>query len=44
MALKYEVGKKFPSVSLLDDRDRAVSIADLAEGQPLILTFFRGPW
>ncbi len=44
MALKYEVGQKFPSVSLPDDRRRAVSIADLAEGRPLILAFFRGPW
>ncbi len=44
MALKYEVGQKFPSVSLLDDRKRAVSIADLAERRPLILAFFRGPW
>jgi peroxiredoxin len=44
MALKYEVGQKFPSVSLLDDRKRVVSIADLAEGRPLILAFFRGPW
>ena len=44
MALKYEVGQKFPSVSLLDDRERAVSIAELAEGRPLILAFFRGPW
>ena len=44
MALKYEVGQKFPSLSLPDDRDRALSIADLTEGRPLILAFFRGPW
>ncbi len=44
MALKYEIGQKFPSLSLLDDRERAVSIADLTGGQPLILAFFRGPW
>ncbi len=44
MALKYEVGQKFPSVNLLDDRTRAVSIPDLAEGRPLILAFYRGPW
>ena len=44
MPLKYEVGQRFPSVSLLDDRERRVSIVDLAEGQPLILAFFRGPW
>ncbi len=36
MALKYEIGQKFPSLSLLDDRERVVSIADLgvAFGQP----------
>ena len=44
MALKYEVGQKFPSVSLLDDREREQSIADLAQGRPLILAFYRGPW
>ena len=44
MALKYQVGQKFPLMSLLDDRDKEVSIADLAGGQPLILSFYRGPW
>jgi peroxiredoxin len=44
MALKYEIGQKFPSVSLVDDREREVSIADLAEGRPLILAFYSGPW
>ncbi len=44
MALKYEMGQKFPSLSLLDDRERSVSIADLAGGRPLILAFFSGPW
>ena len=44
MALKYDVGQKFPSIRLVDDREREVSIAELAGGQPLILAFFRGPW
>ena len=44
MALKYETGQTFPSLSLLDDQARAVSIAELAGGRPLILAFFRGPW
>ncbi len=44
MALKYEIGQKFPSVSLLDDRQRSVSIVDVAEGRPLIVAFYRGPW
>ncbi len=44
MALRYEVGQKFPSLSLLDDRERSVAIEELAGGRPLILAFFRGPW
>ena len=44
MALRYDVGEKFPSLSLVDDREREVSIADVAAGQPLILAFYRGPW
>ena len=44
MALRYEVGQKFPSLSLIDDRERTVSIEELAGGQPLILAFYRGPW
>ncbi len=44
MPLRYAVGDKFPSFLLLDEREREVSLADLAEGQPLILAFYRGPW
>ena len=44
MALQYEVGQKFPSVSLRDQRGEEVSIEELAGGQPLILAFYRGPW
>ncbi len=44
MALKYHVGQKFPSVSLVDDYDRTVSIEQVAARQPLILAFYRGPW
>ena len=44
MALRYEVGQKFPSLSLVDDREKSVSIGELAGGRPLILAFFRGPW
>ena len=44
MALKYQVGQKFPSVSLVDDHDRTVSIEQVAASQPLILAFYRGPW
>jgi peroxiredoxin len=44
MPLKYEVGQKFPEVSLVDDREQEVSISEVAGGQPLILAFYRGPW
>jgi peroxiredoxin len=44
MALKYLVDQTFPSVSLVDDQEREVSTSELAEGQPLILSFYRGPW
>jgi peroxiredoxin len=44
MALKYEVGQKFPSMSLVDDRESSVTIEEVAGGRPLILAFFRGPW
>ncbi len=44
MALKYQVGQQFPSLSLINDREQEVSISELAGGQPLILAFYRGPW
>jgi peroxiredoxin len=44
MPLKYEVGQKFPSLSLVDDRGNETSIADVADKRPLILAFYRGPW
>ena len=44
MPLRYEVGQKLPSLSLLDDREQEVSIEEVAGGRPLILAFFRGPW
>ena len=44
MALRYEVGQKFPSLTLVDDREREVSIEEVAGDQPLIFAFYRGPW
>ena len=44
MALKYQVGQQFPSLGLIDEREQGVSIAEVAEDQPLTLTFYRGPW
>ncbi len=44
MPLRFEVGQKFPDISLVDDRENEVGIAELAAGQPLLLVFYRGPW
>ena len=44
MPLRYEVGQKFPAVTLVDDREQEISTADLGSGQPLMLAFYRGPW
>ena len=44
MPVKYAVGDRFPDCRLVDDREREVRISELAEGQPLILAFYRGPW
>ena len=44
MPLELEVGDKFPSLSLTDDRNTEVSIEEVAGGRPLLLAFYRGPW
>ena len=44
MPLKLKEGQIFPSLSLVDDTGRDVSIAELADRRPLILAFYRGPW
>ena len=44
MALRYQVGQKFPAFTLLDERGREATLEEVAGGQPLILVFYRGPW
>jgi peroxiredoxin len=44
MPLQYDVGQKFPSLALVDDRGAEVSIEEVAGKRPLILAFYRGPW
>ncbi len=44
MSLKFEVGASVPSLSLADDRGNEVSIEEVADGRPLLLAFYRGPW
>ncbi|MFT7597246.1 MAG: peroxiredoxin [Acidimicrobiales bacterium] len=44
MPLNLQVGDIFPDVTLTNDRGQAISIGEVAQGQPLFLAFFRGPW
>lgn len=44
MPLAYDIGQRFPSQTLRDDREKEVSIAEVADDKPLILAFYRGPW
>jgi peroxiredoxin len=38
------VGGKIPDLELTDHRNQRVSLSALAQGFPLILTFYRGYW
>ena len=38
------VGGKVPDLELTDHRGQRVSLSTLAQGFPLILTFYRGYW
>lgn len=44
MPLNLSVGDRFPDVTMLDDRGEPRSIGAIADGRPLFLAFFRGPW
>lgn len=44
MPLKLKEGDKFPLATLPDHTGEMVSIAQVADGTPLILTFYRGYW
>jgi peroxiredoxin len=44
MPLKLKPGDRFPDLSVPDHTGEVHSIAQVADGQPLILAFFRGPW
>jgi peroxiredoxin len=38
------VGKRFPDLELADHRRQPVRLSALADGFPLILSFYRGYW
>jgi hypothetical protein len=44
MPLELAVGDTFPDMARTDDRGVETSISEVAEGRPLFLAFFRGPW
>jgi peroxiredoxin len=44
MPLHLSVGDKFPDSTLSDDRGNSISLSEIADGQPLFVAFFRGPW
>ena len=44
MALKLDIGDRFPDVELTDEREHKRSLSSIADGQPTILALFRGPW
>jgi len=44
MPLNLSVGDTFPDMARLDDRGEETTVREVANGQPLFLAFFRGPW
>ena len=38
------VGKRFPDLTLSDHRQQLITLSELANGFPLILSFYRGYW
>lgn len=44
MPLNVDVGDKFPDHRLLDQHGNERSISELADGQPIFVVFYRGPW
>jgi peroxiredoxin len=38
------IGQRFPDLELPDHRHRSVRLSALADGFPLILSFYRGYW
>lgn len=44
MPLNLATGDQFPDHALVDHAGRTMSIAELADGQPLFVAFYRGPW
>ena len=44
MPLNLDVGDKFPDHCLADQHGNDRSISEHADGQPIFVVFYRGPW
>jgi peroxiredoxin len=44
MGTDLAVGKQFPDLTLLDHQRQLIKLSELANGFPLILSFYRGYW
>ena len=44
MPLNLSVGDPFPDHRMPDHTGTEVSLSEVAQGLPLFLAFFRGPW
>ena len=44
MALRLKPGDRFPEHTLPDETGASVALTRLADGRPLLLAFYRGPW
>jgi peroxiredoxin len=38
------IGKRFPDITLPDHRAQMITLSELANGFPLIVSFYRGYW
>lgn len=44
MPLELSVGDSFPDVTMPDHDGYPTTISQVADGHPLFLAFYRGPW
>ncbi len=42
--MNQEIGKRFPDLELPDQDNNKVKLSAISNGQPLIVSFFRGYW
>ena len=42
--MNQEIGKRFPDLELPDQDNNKVKLSAMSNGQPLIVSFYRGHW